>query len=61
MKFYAIQINENIKYYKNLKKLAVAENLPYDNIYYHLLRKKISDTWQSKDLTVKVWICVFTL
>ena len=30
----------NVKYYSNLKKLCIAHNLEYNNLYWHINRKK---------------------
>ena len=56
MKFYKIQIDGTIKYYKNLKKLCLSESLNYTNVYYKINRTKIG-FWTAEG--TKVEKCIF--
>jgi len=56
MRFYKIQIDGTIKYYKNLKKLCLSESLNYTNVYYKINRSK-TECWTDEGM--KVEKCIF--
>lgn len=50
MNFYKLQSDAEVRYYKNLKKLCLAQDLKYSTVYYHI---KKNDIYQHGDTTIQ--------